>query len=87
MICAQLKPAVSGLEKEFPGITARNVSNDSPEAKADVQALGFKSHGLVVKDRSGKVLFKQADHEVRLDVVRSALRGLSEAGSKAEGQG
>ena len=87
MVCAQLKPAVSGLEKEFPGITAQNVSNTTPEAKADAQALGFKSHGLVIKDKSGKVLFSQADHEVQMDVVRSALKSLTEAGSKADGQG
>jgi len=31
--------------------------------------LGFKSHGLVIVDDEGKVVFKQADHSVKVDEV------------------
>lgn len=75
MICARLKPAVSGLERQFPGkVTAQNVDASSPEAKKEVQDLGFKSHGLVIRTTDGKVLFKQPDHTVELDGVVKALQ-------------
>ncbi len=74
MICARLKPAVSGLEQQFPGkVTAQNVDASTPEAKKDVQDLGFISHGLVIRTTDGKVLFKQPDHKVEMDRVVSAL--------------
>jgi hypothetical protein len=74
MICAELKPAVSGLEKEFPGqVKASNVDATTPEAKKAIQELGFKSHGLVIRSADGKVLHKQADHSVNLDDARKAL--------------
>jgi len=73
MICARLKPAVSGLEREFPGkVKTHNV--DATEARDAVSELGFKSHGLVIRGPDGQVLWKQADHEVRIDDVKGALR-------------
>ena len=77
MICAQLKPAVSGLEKEFPGqVKARNEDAMTPEGKKAIESLGFTSHGLVVRDAKGEVLFKQADHTVKIDEVRAELKKL-----------
>ena len=74
MICAQLKPAVSGLEQEFPGqVKAMNVDASTPEAQKAIKALGFKNHGLVVRDPDGKVLHKEPDHTVDIDAVRKAL--------------
>jgi len=67
-------PAVSGLEKEFPGkVTARNVDVTGPGARDGIRGLGFKSHGLVIRDPSGKVLWTEADHTVRIEDVRDAL--------------
>jgi len=75
MICAKLKPAVSGLEREFPGkVTARNV--DATTARNDIRELGFKSHGLVIRSAEGKVLFKQPDHTVRMESVVGALHDI-----------
>jgi hypothetical protein len=75
MVCAKLKPAVSGLEQKFPGqVAAYNVDASTPEAKAECQELGFKSHGLVVRSKDGDVLLKQPDHTVQLDQVETALR-------------
>jgi hypothetical protein len=77
MVCARTMPAVSGLEQEFPGrVTARNVSAAPPESAAVVRSLGFKSHGLVIRGPDGKVLWKQADHEVNVEDARVALRRL-----------
>lgn len=76
MICAQLKPAVSGLEKEFPGqVKAQNLDATTDDAKKAIKELGFKSHGLVVRSADGQVLHKEADHTVDLDTVREAIRG------------
>jgi hypothetical protein len=77
MVCAKLKPAVSGLEGEFPGqVKANNVDATTPEAKQAIQELGFKSHGLVIRSADGKVLFKQPDHTVNLDEARKAISGI-----------
>ena len=75
MICSRLMPAVSGLEQEFPGkVRTRNVDCTTPEGVAAVKELGFANHGLVIRDPSGKVLFKQPDHTVKIDDVRQALK-------------
>jgi len=70
-------PAVSGLEQEFPGrVQAKNLDATLPESVKDVQTLGFKNHGLVIRSADGTVLWKQPDHQVRIEDVRTALRGL-----------
>jgi hypothetical protein len=75
MICAQMKPAVSGLEREYPGkVKARNVDATDPDARADIQSLGFKTHGLVIRSTDGKTLWKERDHTVRMEDVESALK-------------
>jgi hypothetical protein len=75
MICAELKPAVSGLEQEFPGkVKAENVDASGEEARKAIKELGFKNHGLVVRDANGKVLHKQPDHTVDMDAVRNAIK-------------
>ena len=77
MVCAKLKPAVSGLQEEFPGqVKSQNVDATAPEAKKAIQDLGFKSHGLVIRSLDGKVLFKQPDHTVNLEDARKAITGI-----------
>ena len=74
MICAKLKPAVSGLEQEFPGkVTAHNVDATAPEARQAIRDLGFKSHGIVIRSADGKALWKQADHTVQMESVKKAI--------------
>jgi hypothetical protein len=76
MICAELKPAVSGLEKEFPGqVKAQNLDATTDASRKAIKDLGFKNHGLVVRSADGAVLHKQADHTVDMDEVRKAIRG------------
>ena len=74
MVCARLRPAVSGLEQEFPGkVVARNIEADEDRA-AQIRALGFATHGLVIYSKDGKLLYKQADHTVDIAAVQDALR-------------
>jgi hypothetical protein len=77
MICAKIKPAVSGLEKEYPGkVKAENVDATLPESKKVIKEMGFDNHGLVIRSPEGKVLWKQKDHEVKMEDVRAKLNEL-----------
>lgn len=77
MVCAKLKPAVSGLEQAFPGrVSAKNVDASTPESRKAIKDLGFRSHGLVVRAKDGRVLLKQPDHTVNVEVVMQALAGM-----------
>ena len=68
---------MSGLENEFPGqVVAKNVDATTPESKQICSDLGFANHGLVVRDTAGDVLWKQPDHDVKIEDVRVALNGL-----------
>ena len=68
---------MSGLEQEYKGkVTAENLDATTPENAKIVQSLGFENHGLVIRSSDGKVLWKQADHGVKIDDVRKALDGL-----------
>jgi hypothetical protein len=68
---------VSGLEQEFPGkVKAQNLDATTEENKKICKELGFETHGLVIRDSAGKVLWKQPDHDVRMDDVRNAIKDL-----------
>jgi hypothetical protein len=68
---------VSGLEKEFPGkVTAQNLDATTPENQKIVKSLGFQNHGLVIRSSDGKVLWKQPDHDVKIEDVRAAIQKL-----------
>ena len=74
MICARVKPAVSGLEQEFPGkVTAHNVDATTPQSRVAIRGLGFKSHGIVIRSPNGNALWKQPDHAVQMDSVKKAI--------------
>lgn len=71
---------MSGLEKEFPGkVKAQNVDATTPENQKIVKSLGFQTHGLVIRSSDGKVLWKQPDHDVKMEDVRAAIRKLLSA--------
>lgn len=68
---------MSGLEKEFPGkVVARNVDATTSDSKKEIKELGFANHGLMIRSATGDVLFKQADHKVKMDEVRKELASL-----------
>ena len=61
--------------EEFPGkVKAENVDATTPEAAKAINELGFKNHGLVIRAQNGRVLWKQPDHQVKIEDVRAALR-------------
>jgi hypothetical protein len=65
------------LEQDFPGkVKAQNLDATTPENKKIVKDLGFNSHGLVIRSEDGKVLWKQADHDVDMDDVKKAVADL-----------
>jgi hypothetical protein len=68
---------VSGLEQEFPGkVKAQNLDATTLENKAIVKELGFNSHGLVIRSGDGRTLWKQPDHDVKINDVRQAIKDL-----------
>ena len=68
---------MSGLEKEFPGkVKAQNLDATTPENQKIVKSLGFQTHGLVIRSSDGKVLWKQPDHDVKIEDVRAEIRKL-----------
>ena len=70
---------MSGLEQEFEGrVVAENLDATTADTKQVCKQLGFQNHGLVVRDSSGSVLWKQPDHQVVVDDARQAIRDLLE---------
>lgn len=68
---------MSGLEQAFSGkVSAHNVDAATPEARKAIKGLGFRSHGLVVRAKDGRVLLKQPDHTVDIDAVKRALTSI-----------
>jgi len=65
---------VSGLEQEYKGrVRGQNLDATTDENKKIVHALGFENHGLVIRSADGKVLWKQPDHDVKMEDVRKEL--------------
>jgi hypothetical protein len=65
---------VSGLENEYKGrVRGQNLDATTPENKKVVQSLGFEDHGLVIRSADGKVLWKEPDHQVKIEDVRREL--------------
>ena len=69
-----MKPAVSGLAAEYRGrVRGRNLDATTKTNRRIVRSLGFETHGLVIRSAGGKVLWKQHDHDVRIEDVRREL--------------
>jgi hypothetical protein len=65
---------VSGFEGEYRGrVRGQNLDATTEENKTIVHSLGFENHGLVIRSADGKVLWKQPDHEVKIEEVRREL--------------
>ena len=65
---------MSGLEQEYKGrVHGQNLDATAAENKKIVKDLGFENHGLVVRSADGKVLWKEPDHEVKIEDVRREL--------------
>jgi hypothetical protein len=65
---------VSGLEQEYKGkVKGENLDATTPENQKIVKELGFDNHGLVIRSSDGRVLWKEPDHEVKVEDVRKEL--------------
>ena len=65
---------MSGLGDEYKGkVHGQNLDATTDENKRIVHSLGFENHGLVIRSADGKVLWKQPDHEVKMEDVRKEL--------------
>lgn len=65
---------MSGLEQEYKGrVQGENLDATTPENRKIVKELGFDNHGLVIRSSDGKVLWKEPDHEVKVEDVRHEL--------------
>ncbi len=65
---------MSGLEQEYKGkVKGENLDATTPENRKVVKELGFDNHGLVIRSSEGKVLWKEPDHEVKVEDVRKEL--------------
>lgn len=65
---------MSGLEQEYKGrARGQNLDATTEENKKIVQSLAFENHGLVIRSADGKVLWKQPDHQVKMEDVRREL--------------
>ena len=68
---------MSGLDQEYKGkVHGQNLDATTEENKKIVRELGFENHGLVIRSADGQVLWKQSDHEVKMDDVRKELDAL-----------
>jgi hypothetical protein len=73
--CGQAKTDVTALEQDFPGkVQVESLDATSPEGAKMAKRLGFKEHGLVIRDHRGAVLWKGTDHKLKMDEVREEIR-------------
>jgi len=62
------------LEQDYKGrVRGQNLDATTEENKKVVKELGFENHGLVIRSAVGKVLWKEPDHEVKIEDVRREL--------------
>jgi hypothetical protein len=62
------------LDQEYKGrVHGQNLDATTEENKKIVRELGFENHGLVIRSADGKVLWKEPDHQVKMDDVRKEL--------------
>lgn len=65
---------MSGLEQDYKGkVRGQNLDATTQENQKIVKDLGFETHGLVIRSSEGTVLWKQPDHEVKMEDVRREL--------------
>lgn len=68
---------MSDLEKQFPGkVKTENLSAREESSQKVIKEAGFQTHGLLIRDAKGDVVFKQADHHVKMKEVRAEIRKL-----------
>lgn len=73
--CGHAQTDVAALEKDFPGrVEVESLDATSPEGSKMAKRLGFKEHGLVIRDHRGTVLWKGTDHKLKMEEVRQEIQ-------------
>lgn len=73
--CGHAQTDVVALEKDFPGrVEVESLDATSPEGAKMAKRLGFKEHGLVIRDHRGAVLWKGTDHKLKMEEVREEIQ-------------
>ncbi|MFQ5639502.1 MAG: hypothetical protein ACE5IR_16070 [bacterium] len=66
---------MNGLEQEYAGVLDCDVLDaTTAESKAEIQALGFGTHGMVFLDEQGAVVKKLDGHRMQEPLIREALK-------------
>jgi len=72
-----VKTAVSGLENEFAGqVKTENLNAREEESHKVIKEQGFATHGLLIRNAKDEVVWRQADHKVKMKQVRAEIRRL-----------
>ena len=73
--CGHAQTDVAALETDFPGrVEVESLDATSPEGSKMAKRLGFKEHGLVIRDHRGAVLWKGTDHKLKMEEVRQEIQ-------------
>ena len=71
MSCARVLHGLEGFAGEFgTRVTVRTVDCFSKEGVAAAHKYGFVTHGIIVADPDGQLVFEEKDHGVSADDVR-----------------
>ena len=76
MSCAKVRHGLENFKEQFGArVAVRTMDCFSKEGVAAAQKYGFVTHGIVVEDRGGQMIFEEKDHGVSADDVRVIVQG------------
>lgn len=66
---------MSELDKQYgEKLATEALDATTPENRAKQGDFGFQSHGLLIRNKAGDIVFKQADHAVNKDDVAAYVK-------------
>ncbi len=72
--CQGARAAFQAMPDQYPGeLSVHTIEHLEPGAAQAVKALGFRSHGLVIRV-GDEIVFRQPDHRVDIEEARAALK-------------
>jgi hypothetical protein len=74
MACEKVREGLASLEQGFTGrVKLRMVPYNTDEGSAAAERYGFVTHGVVLSNAKGQLLWEEKDHGVSADDVRVAV--------------
>jgi hypothetical protein len=71
MACSRVRHGLDGFERQFGArVEVRTIDCFGREGVAAARKYGFVTHGIIVADADGQLLFEEKDHGVSADDVR-----------------